>query len=111
MMRIFTCNSCSRIHLEIGNTQIHFNSRHHLEKYLKNLDSIDAIYYEAVNRKKGLTKVIILPLDTSGAVHIGFTKQEFNELKAIIRNYLSEGRKCSVQYIVNMKELKAINWN
>jgi hypothetical protein len=82
-----------------------------LEKYLKTLDSIDTIYYEAVNRKKGLTKVIILPLDTSGTVHIGFTRQEFEELKAIIRGYLSERGKCLGRYIVNMKELKAINWN
>jgi hypothetical protein len=91
MFRLFTCKSCSRIHLEIGNTQIHFSSPRHLEKYLKNLDSIDTAYYETVNRRKGLKKVIILPLDVSGNVHLGFTCPEFEELKTAIRNYLSCG--------------------
>ncbi|MDR0560916.1 MAG: hypothetical protein LBG92_12190 [Prevotellaceae bacterium] len=89
-MRIFTCNNCSRIHLETGNTQIHFNSLRHLEKYLETLDSIDAAHYAGVNRKKGLKKVIIIPLDSSGAVHLGFTEQEFENYKTVIRNYLSE---------------------
>jgi hypothetical protein len=70
---------------------MHFSSPRHLEKYLKSLDSIDTAYYEAVNRRKGLSKAIILPLDTSGAVHIGFTRPEFERLKAAIRNYLSNG--------------------
>lgn len=110
-MRIFTCSNCSKIHLEIGNTQIHFKALPDLKKYLETLDSIDATYYEAINRKKGLARVIILPLDTSGAVHIGFTMQEFDELKAIIRNYLLEGGKCSRRPIINKKELMAIHWN
>jgi hypothetical protein len=62
-----------------------------MEKYLKNLDSIDAAYYAAVNRKMGLAKVIILPLDNIGNVHLGFTEQEFEELKCIIRSYISGG--------------------
>jgi hypothetical protein len=92
MMRIFTCKSCSRIHLEIGNTQIHFNSPHHLQKYLNNLDSIDAAYYAAINRARGLERVIILPLDSVGAVHLSFTVREFEDLKAVIRSYLSGER-------------------
>ncbi|MDR0413945.1 MAG: hypothetical protein LBH84_00830 [Prevotellaceae bacterium] len=93
MIRIFTCRSCSRIHLEIGNTQIHFNSPHHLQKYLENLDSVDAAYFAAINRAKGLEKVIILPLDNTGVVHLGFTLQEFENLKTTIRSYLSEEKR------------------
>jgi hypothetical protein len=93
MIRIFTCNHCSRIHLEIGNTQIHFNSRKHLQKYLNNLDSIDTAHFSAINRAKGLKKVIILPLDSSGTAHLGFTLEEFESLKADIRRYLSEEKK------------------
>jgi hypothetical protein len=59
-----------------------------LKKYLNTLDSIDTAYYEAVNRKKGLTKVIILPLDASGGAHVGFTVQEFETLKTVIRSYV-----------------------
>ena len=111
MMRIFTCKSCSRIHLEIGHTQIHFRSLRQLEKYLRKLDSIDTAYYETVNRRKGLTKVIILPLDTSGAVHLGFTVQEFETLKETIRIYLADGGKCTVPQVAGMVELETINWN
>jgi hypothetical protein len=64
-----------------------------LQKYLERLDSIDTAYYAAINRKKGLTKVIIIPLDDSGTVHLGFTEQEFEYLKTTIRNYLSNDRK------------------
>ena len=110
-MRIFTCKSCSRIHLEIGYTQIHFKALPDLKKYLKTLDSIDVAYYDAINRKKGLKKVIILPLDASGNIHLGFTLQEFEELKTVIRNYVSENGICSAHYIVNRKELTAIAWN
>jgi hypothetical protein len=60
-----------------------------LRKYLETLDSIDAAYFAAINRAKGLEKVIILPLDSVGTVHLGFTVREFEDLKAIIRNYLS----------------------
>ena len=109
-MRIFTCNSCTRIHLEIGNTQIHFNSPDHLRKYLKNLDSIDVVYYEAVNRKKGQEKVIILPMDTFGNIHLGFTMIEFEELKAIIRNYLSDQGKHAQRY-GNLSGLQITQWN
>jgi histidinol phosphatase-like enzyme len=97
-MRIFKCNSCSRIHLEIANTQIHFSSLTDLELYLKTLDSIDTAYYAAVNRKKGLTKVIILPLNNTGNIQMGFTEQEFEELKSIIRDYLSKYKAISSIY-------------
>ncbi|MDR1718548.1 MAG: hypothetical protein LBR67_00295, partial [Dysgonamonadaceae bacterium] len=71
MMRVFKCRSCLRIHLEIGNTQIHFNSLHDLRKYLETLDAIDADYYARINRAKGLRKVIILPLSDDGSMHLG----------------------------------------
>jgi hypothetical protein len=80
-----------------------------LRKYLENLDSIDAAYYAAINRAKGLEKVIILPLDNTGSVHLGFSVREFDDLKTIIRNYLSEERKHESKlidrdkfYIVNL---------
>jgi hypothetical protein len=60
---------------------------------LERLDSIDAAYYAAINRKKGLSRVIIIPLDDSGSVHLGFTEQEFERLKTVIRSYLSNDRK------------------
>jgi hypothetical protein len=80
-----------------------------LKKYLTNLDSIDATYYAAVNRKKGLSKVIILPLDHSGNIHLGLTELEFDELKTVIRNYLCSDKKdnmatCKI-------ELNSLNWN
>jgi hypothetical protein len=65
-----------------------------LEKYLESLDSIDTDYYAAINRKKGLKKVIIIPLTDNGMSHLGFTEQEFETLKEIIRHYITnEGRK------------------
>jgi hypothetical protein len=60
-----------------------------LEQYLGTLDAVDTEYYAAVNSGKGLTKVIILPLSDSGAAHLGFTVEEFQELKEAIRSYLS----------------------
>ena len=109
MVRVFTCKNCSRVHLEIGNTQIHFRSSRHLEKYLDNLDSIDTAYYEAVNRRKGLAKVIILPLDVSGTVHVGFTAPEFEEFKTTIRDYLSNEGKSSTRYD-DSSELRIVHW-
>ncbi|MDR1156001.1 MAG: hypothetical protein LBL04_14940 [Bacteroidales bacterium] len=99
MIRIFTCRNCSRIHLEIGNTQIHFNALSHLRKYLETLDSIDAAYFAAINRAKGLEKVIILPLDSAGTAHLGFTVREFEDLKTVIRNYLSGERERGSRFI------------
>jgi hypothetical protein len=87
-MRVFKCRHCSRIHLEAGHTQIHFASTRELTKYLEFLDSIDVAYYAAINRKKGLSKVIILPLDNDNTAHMGFTTQEFETLKEVIRSYL-----------------------
>ncbi|MDR2887244.1 MAG: hypothetical protein LBV26_04460 [Bacteroidales bacterium] len=95
MMRVFKCSHCSRIHLEIGNTQIHFDSFADLEKYMANLDSIDAPYYADLNRKEGRTKVIILPLDNSGHIQLGFTEQEFEDLKTVVRNWLITERAIS----------------
>jgi hypothetical protein len=83
----------ARIHLEIGNTQIHFNSRKHLQVYPDNLELIDTAHYAAINQARGMEKVIILPPDHSGAVHMSFTLQEFESFKADIRRYLSEEKR------------------
>lgn len=108
-MRVFKCDHCSRIHLEIGNTQIHFISLHDLRRYLESLDSIDAAYFADINRSKGLNKVIILPLDNTGCVHLGFSVQEFETLKAVIRNYLGEGEQYAPP-LAMAQELESINW-
>jgi hypothetical protein len=104
-MRIFTCNSCSRIHLEIGNTQIHFTSVQELKKYWVYLDAIDVAYYAAINRNKGLTKVIIIPLGNCSSVHLGFTVPEFEELKEVICNYLS-GKQKQIHSFANLIEFQ-----
>jgi hypothetical protein len=44
------------------------------------LDSIDVEYYAAINRSKGLKKVIIIPLMDNGIAHLAFTQQEFSIL-------------------------------
>jgi hypothetical protein len=89
-MRVFTCRHCSRIHLEVGHTQIHFASEEELAKYLEFLDSIDVSYYAAINEKKGLSRVIILPIDHCSSAHLSFTRQEFETFKEVIRAYLSK---------------------
>jgi hypothetical protein len=106
-MRIFTCNTCSRIHLEIGHTQIHFGSLRHLKSYLQSLDSIDAAHYAAINRQKGLKRVIILPLADNGAVHLGLTEQEFDNLKSLIRNYIREQERQAV-FNINLQDVTAL---
>jgi hypothetical protein len=77
--------------------QIHFSSLRDLGKYLETLDSIDVEYYAAINRKKGLTKVIFLPLNNAGSVHLGFTVQEFETLKSVIRYYLLKDKKSALK--------------
>ena len=94
-MKVFKCDHCSRIHLEIGNTQIHFSSLPDLKRYLESLDAVDTAYYAALNRGKGLARVIILPLACNNTVHIAFTVEEFEYLKATIRDYLSKDKKLS----------------
>jgi hypothetical protein len=75
--------------------QMHFDSLSDLGKYMEYLDAIDTAHYAAVNRRKGLDKVIVLPLDNTGGMHLGFTEQEFEELKGVIRGYLSKELKIS----------------
>ncbi|MDR2424642.1 MAG: hypothetical protein LBD59_07965 [Prevotellaceae bacterium] len=104
MMRVFKCSHCSKIHLEIGHTQIHFISLLDLRRYLETLDSIDAAYYADINRRKGLNKVIILPLDNTGCVHLGFSMQEFESLKSVIRQYLANHE------FADEAALEAVNW-
>ncbi|MDR2475560.1 MAG: hypothetical protein LBD45_06850 [Bacteroidales bacterium] len=112
-MRVFKCNHCSRIHLEIGNTQIHFASKRHLQNYLEVLDSIDAAYYADLNHKKGFSKGIILPLGNSNSMHICFNMQEFEELKSAIHNYLTPGSASiySSTDLVFKNMLQEICWN
>jgi hypothetical protein len=62
---------------------------------LETLDAIDADYYARINRAKGLRKVIILPLSDDGSMHLGFTLDEFDELKTAIRSYLMQ-KSCPV---------------
>lgn len=106
-MRIFTCNHCSRIHLEIDHTQIHFPTLRHLKQYLKTLDSVDAAHYAALNRQKGLTRVIILPLADNGTVHMGFTESEFEDLKDMIRRYVRHEEQASV-FNIDLQDITSL---
>jgi hypothetical protein len=74
------------------------------------LDSIDAACYAAINRNKGLSKEIILPLGECIAVNLAFTLQEFETLKKIIRNYLS-GKPEIRPVFVTSDEFQVLNLN
>ncbi|MDR1055461.1 MAG: hypothetical protein LBL90_06475 [Prevotellaceae bacterium] len=87
-MRIFTCNNCTRIHIEAGNILFHFANKEKLAKYLNELDVIDAEYYTALNADKAFCKDIFLPVaDTN--INLGFSLNEFKEFRERIRNYLN----------------------
>jgi len=109
-MRIYTCNKCSKIHLEIGNTHIHFTTMDRLKVYLGYLDSIDVAYYSAINRSKGLTKEIILPLGEQVSINLAFTTQEFEALKETIRCYLC-GNLSVQESFLGTKEFYPLNLN
>jgi|LSPZ01.1.fsa_nt_gi ribosome recycling factor len=112
MMRIFTCKTCTKVHLEIENFQIHFDTVRHLKKYLKYLDSIDADYYAAINRKKGLNKVIVISLTQNNSMHLGFTESEFKTLKETIRNYLYKDLKLKKsEYSIKLNDIPALTLN
>jgi hypothetical protein len=81
-----------------------------LKVYLNYLDSIDVAYYSAINRNKGLSKVIILPLDECITVSLAFTCPEFETLKKIIRGYLSGKQKSTDQYLTS-DEFRMLNLN
>jgi hypothetical protein len=108
-MRIFTCNKCSRIHLEIGNVQIHFDTLEKLKHYSEYLEAIDVAYYAAINRSKGLSKEIISSFGNCNSIHLAFTTHEFEQLKATIRSYLL-GEK-SAYVFVHADEFQPVNWN
>jgi hypothetical protein len=74
------------------------------------LDSIDVTYYAAINRSKGLSKEIILPLGECIAVNLAFSAQEFVTLKKIIRNYLS-GKSETCPAFVASDEFRTLNLN
>ena len=91
-MRVFKCNSCTKIHVEAGNILIDFVNEEQLIKYLRELDGIDVEYYAALNAGKPLSKSIFLPV--SGVnVKLGFTVDEFEVFKNVIRSYLSASYK------------------
>jgi hypothetical protein len=99
-MRIYRCKSCTRIHIEAGNAYLNFLSPERLTRYLDYLESIDAAHYAALNRRKGLSKEVILHTEDA-SVNVAFTLQEFEELKLTIRNYLANpetGCKSAVQF-------------
>jgi hypothetical protein len=91
-MRIYTCKTCAKIHVEIGNTIIHFASPAKLNAYLDYLNAIDAEYYASLNRGKGLTKDIFLQLTHS--VNLAFTLEEFEQLKRTVFDYLAGENVC-----------------
>ncbi|MDR1583771.1 MAG: hypothetical protein LBS55_11055 [Prevotellaceae bacterium] len=88
-MKIFKCKTCSKIHIEAGNVFIHFPSVVQLKFFSDYIESLNAHHYAAINRSKGLTKDIFLPIgDTS--VHMAFSMGEFEELKKVIRDFWAE---------------------
>jgi hypothetical protein len=109
-MRVFTCNHCARIHLEIGFLQIHFDSVADLEAYLRVLEGVDVPYYSAINARKGLRRGIILPLDAAGKMHLGFTVEEFEELKGVLRAYIMQ-REEKTEARARLADLQVIQWN
>jgi len=86
-MRIYSCPSCSKIHVETGNAIIHFASPEKLKMYMDYLESIDVDYYSKINRMKGLSRQIFL--QTTNTVTLAFTVAEFEQLKQIILDYLA----------------------
>ena len=89
-MRVYKCNSCSKIHLETGNIIIHFSTIQQLKTYSEYLKSIDSVYYAAAN--KGRAKDIFIPLEDNASINMAFTVCEFEALKKVVCDYLS-GRK------------------
>lgn len=87
-MRVFKCSACSKIHVEAGNVLIHFPSPERLKKFLDYIESIDADYYAALNRSKGLARDIYLPVGDM-SVNMAFSVAEFEELKRAVRDYLA----------------------
>jgi hypothetical protein len=86
-IRIYICQTCSKIHVEIGNTIIHFASPEKLKTYLIYLDSIDVDHYSEINRKKRLSKDIFLQITNDN--FLAFTVAEFEQLKQVIFDYLT----------------------
>lgn len=86
-MRVFKCNSCTKIHVEAGNVLLNFSDEQKLINYLAELDKINADYYAALNSNKPFKKDLFLPVAGTN-ISIGFTIGEFNELRKAIRSYL-----------------------
>jgi len=86
-MRIFTCDYCTKIHIEIGNILLHFASKNKLEQYLNELDNIDAEYFAKVNLSKPFSKDIFLQVPGTN-MNLSFTVKEFTMYKENIRKYL-----------------------
>ena len=90
-MKVYKCNSCSKIHLEAGNVLIYFPSIHQLKIYSDYLESIDVAFYAAINKNRLTSKAIIIPLGDKECINMAFTVSEFEILKRTIRDYLSGG--------------------
>lgn len=108
-MRIFKCNTCSKIHLEAGNVLIHFPTPERLEKFLNYLDAIDPSHYAAINRKKGMAKDIFLPVGDL-SVNMAFSVAEFEELKQLVRDYLA-AHGTDVHPLAGLGEFMNVEWN
>jgi hypothetical protein len=109
MIRIYKWKACEKLHLEAGNALIHFPSLQRLRQYLDYLETIDAPHYAGLNRRKGLSKDVFLPVEGS-TVNIAFSFEEFETMKNVIRNYLSEDGKCPFR-CGNLLDLQVIRWN
>lgn len=86
-MRLFTCNNCDKIHLEVSNILIHFNNKEQLSTFCKYLDEIDAQSFSDVNSHLVFSKQIFLPVPGTN-INMAFTISEFNRLRHIIREYM-----------------------
>ncbi|MDR1666266.1 MAG: hypothetical protein LBS03_01035 [Bacteroidales bacterium] len=93
--------------MEAGNVLMHFSSPEKLKIYSDYLASIDVPYYAAINKSKGLEKVIILPV-VDMCVYATFTVQEFETLKELIRDYLANRTK---KTFIRCSELQPLNPN
>ena len=107
-MRVYKCNSCSKIHLEVGNIMIHFSTIQQLKVLSDYLETIDVNYYAAINKR--LAKDIFIPLGDKISVDLAFTVCEFKLFKKTIRDYLS-GEKTSHISFIKCNELESIHLN
>ena len=109
-MKVYKCNSCSKIHLEAGNIVIHFQTITQLITFSDYLESIDVNFYATINRNKWTAKNIFIPLGDKASINMAFTVYEFETLKRTIRDYLS-GKNTSCKSFVKCDELESLHLN